>query len=192
MLGFVISTRFFVTGATLFVSMLLYLLLSKYARKKILLFLVFLPLSLVVLVLSYTRTILNGASILHIFGIQKYIYYYHKAQLSLPFSFWDLLMFNRWHTWWGTMSIMSDPQWIIIWPISMILTLIYLLSGIFKKISISEPEKVLIIWVIAYSLFLSLGQVSTRYFPPILPFIYILAVSFLVRILKFKNKIKLA
>ncbi|MDP2649862.1 MAG: glycosyltransferase family 39 protein [bacterium] len=179
MLGFVISIRFFVLGAVLVSAMILYFLIKKQINKKFVIFLLTLPIALIVLFTSYTRTIQLGSSIVHILGIQRYIYNYHKLQLSLPFSFWDLILFNRWHTWWGTKGITSDPQWIIIWPISMILTLIYFLAGIFKKVPVSEPEKILIIWIIAYSLFLSLGQTSTRYFPPLLPFAYIITISFL-------------
>lgn len=183
MLGFVISIRFFILGSVLFSSMVFYFLIKKQFNRKFAIFLLTLPIALVVLLVSYTRTIQFGSSIWHIFGIQKYIFYYHKTQLSLPFSFWDLFLFNRWHTWWGEREIISDSQWLITWPISMILTLVYYLAGILKKISISEPEKILIIWIIAYSLFLSLGETSTRYFPPLLPFLYIVVTSFLFKII---------
>ena len=102
----------------------------------------------------------------------------------MPFSFWDLLLFNKWHTWWGTREIISDVQWIIIWPISAFLTAVFFVGGIFKKILFSEPEKIILIWIVIYSLFLSLGESSTRYFPPLLPFIYIIATSFLMKIVK--------
>lgn len=191
MLGCVISVRFFILGAVLVFAMIFYFLIKKEFNKKFVVFLLTLPLAIVVLLTSYARTIQLGSSIIHIFGIQKYIYFYHKTQLSLPFSFWDLLMFNRWHTWWGTKEITSDSQWIIIWPISMFFSLLSLLFGIFKKISISEHEKIVIIWIMTYSLLLSLGETSTRYFLPLLPFLYIIAISFLVKIvLKFKGKSK--
>jgi len=183
MLGFVISIRFFALGAVLVFAMILYLLIKKQFNKKFIVFLLTLLLAILILLISYTRTIQLGSPILHIFGIQKYIFNYHEAQLSLPFSFWDLLIFNRWHTWWGTREITSDFQWIILWPVSMIIALIYSMTGIFKKVSVSEPEKILIIWIITYSLFLSLGETSTRYFLPLLPFIYIIATSFLVKII---------
>jgi len=190
MLGCVISIRFFILGFILVAAMILYFLIKKQFNKKFALFLVTLPIALLVLVSSYAKTIQLGSSILNIFGIQKYIFYYHKTQLSLPFSFWDLLIFNRWHTWWGTRDITSDAQWIIAWPISAFFTLVFSILGLLKKIPISEPEKILIIWIIMYSLFLSVGETSTRYFPPLLPFIYIIATSFLVKIyFKFKRKL---
>lgn len=182
MLGFVISIRFFALGLVLVSSSIFYFLITQQLNRKFFIFLFTLILAPIILIISYSRTIQLGSSILHIFGIQKYIYNYHKQQLSLPFSFWDLIMFNRWHTWWGTQQIIFDKQWIVIWPISMVFTLIYLLVGIFKKLIVSEPEKILILWIVAYSLFLSFGQVSTRYFPPLLPFLYIIATSFVMKI----------
>lgn len=191
MLGFVVSIRFFALGIILIFTMILYLLIKRQFNKKFIVFLLTLPLAIVVLLISYTRTIQLGSSILHVFGIQKYIYTYHKAQLTLPFSFWDLLLFNRWHTWWGTRAIITDPQWIIIWPVSIFLVLAFFIFGIFRKISVSEPEKIIMIWIVMYSLFLSLGDTSTRYFTPILPFVYIIATSFLIKMtIKFRVKTK--
>lgn len=191
MLGFVISIRFFILGAFLIFAMILYFLIQKQFNKRFAIFFLTLPIAILVLLFSYTRTIQLGSSILHIFGIQKYIFNYHKTQLSLPFTFWDLLFFNRWHTWWGGRTITSDPQWIIIWPVASFLTLIFSILGIIKKIIFSEAEKIIIIWIIVYSLFLSVGETSTRYFPPLLPFIYIIATSFLIKIIPKLKKFKL-
>ena len=190
MVGFVISIRFFILGALLIFAMILYFLIRRRLNKKLFAFLMSLPIAIFVLVISYARTIQLGSSIIHIFGIQKYIYSYHRAQLSLPFSFWDLLLFNRWHTWWGTKEIIRDIQWIIIWPVSFILTLFFSIFGILKKILISEEELIIILWIFVYCLFLSFGQTSTRYFPPILPFIYIIATSFVTKIiLRYKRNL---
>ncbi|HSX40255.1 MAG TPA: glycosyltransferase family 39 protein, partial [Candidatus Saccharimonadales bacterium] len=109
-LGFVISIRFFALGVSLLAAFVVCLFLYKEQRKKILQFLVTLPLTVLVLFLSYTKTILDGTPIWHIFGIQKYIFIYHKDQISSPFSFWDLLLFNRWHTWWANRAIAHDEQ----------------------------------------------------------------------------------
>ncbi|MBI2613512.1 MAG: glycosyltransferase family 39 protein [Candidatus Levybacteria bacterium] len=179
MLGFVISIRFFALGAFLILVMILYFIIKRQFNKRFFTFILTLPVSLVVLLISYTRTMQLGSSILNIFAIQKYIYTYHKAQLTLPFSFWDLILFNRWHTWWGAREILSDSQWIILWPISMISALAFTLLGILKKLVISDEEKIIIIWILIYSVFLSLGDTSTRYFAPVLPFIYIVSTSFL-------------
>lgn len=182
MLGFVISTRFFVLGTGLLGTMIIFLFLRKRFDKKFFYFFLTLPLSLLVLVLSYWRTLQFGYSIIDIFGIQKYILFYHKSKFILPFSFWDLLLFNRWHTWWGTMAISSDSQWIILWPISLLLVLLFLAYAVFKKVIINDTEKIIFLWAGVISIILSAGYTSTRYFLPVVPFLYILAVVFLARI----------
>lgn len=185
MLGFVISIRFFVLGAGLFLAMLFFFLLQKRIDRKIVSFLLFLPLSLMVLVLSYTKTLQSGYSIIQIFGIQKYILSYQQSKFILPFSFWDLLLFNKWHTWWGTNAISQDPQWIIFWPVALILTAVFLILVIIKRVVINDAEKIIFFWVGVVCIILSTGYTSTRYFLPLIPFLYILAVSFLTRFFKF-------
>lgn len=191
MLGFVISTRFFILGLFLLLSMGVFFLIERKKYKKGIVFLMTLPIVLLVLLLSYTRTIQSGESILHVIGIQKYIYYYHKSQLTLPFSFWDLLIFNKWHTWWGNRTITSDEQWILVWPITTFMAFLFILLSLFKKILISDAEKIIFSWIVMYSVFLSMGIVSTRYFIPLLPFLYIITVDFLIKTLPmFKAYIK--
>lgn len=182
MLGFVISIRFFALGAGLLLAMLLFFLWERRVDKKVILFLLSLPLSLVVLVFSYTRTLQSGYSIFQIFGIQKYILFYQQSKFILPFSFWDLLLFNRWHTWWGTRAISSDSQWIIFWPIALVLTLAFLILVIKKQMIFNSAEKIIFLWVGVLCIMLSTGYTSTRYFLPLVPFLYILAVSFLTKL----------
>ncbi len=189
-LGVIISTRFFVTGGVLVFCMILYLLYNRRGiDKKFLFFILTLPLSLVVLVFSYTRTMMDGYSVIQIFGIQKYILAYHSSKFILPFTFWDLLLFNRWHTWWGDWEISHDPQWLITWPISTLLTFGYFIYGFFKKINFNDAEKFIFLWLVVYCLSLSTGFSSTNYFLTIIPFFYILAVSFIYKISKLIFKI---
>lgn len=184
MLGFVISIRFFILGSALIFAMIMYFFLKKKFDRKFLFFISSLLLSLIVLLASYTKTILDGYSIFQIFGVQKYIFFYHKSKLSSFFSFWDLIMFNRWHTWWGDRTILSDSQWVLFWPISMILAFIHTLSALIKKLSLTEPEKIILIWIFSYSALLSIGYSTTRYFLPLVPFLYIMSFSFFIKIYK--------
>lgn len=182
LLGFVISIRFFVTGGVLFIAMLSYLAIFRRNMYDLLSFCVTLTLSIVVLLLSYTRTILDGYSILQIFGVQKYILAYHKSAFVHTFSFWDLILFNRWHTWWGEQKISFDPQWIVVWPISTVVSIVTGILYLFRKVKLSDAEIILFLWVSGYCLMLSTGYTSTRYFLPILPFIYILFVTGVIKI----------
>lgn len=182
-LGCVISIRFFVTGAVIVASMFFLLFLKRKFDTKFKKFVLTLPLSILVLMLSYARTITDTGNPLQVFGIQKYILTYHKTKFILPFTFWDLFFFNKWHTWWGNRDILSDSQWNIFWPISFLITIIYLSYSYIRKLSLSDGEKVLIIYIVLTCAMLSTGYTSTRYFLPLLPFIYILATSFVFKIL---------
>src|SRR3989344_445162 len=184
MLGFVISIRFFILGLAISSSMILFFILRRRIDRKFIMYILSLPFSVLVLILSYTRTIQDGYSFFQVFSIQKYILYYHKSKLISFFSFWDLIFFNRWHTWWGDKKILSDSAWFIIWPISMILTFLFLLFVLRKKMTFSVPEKIIFLWIFVYSLLLSVGNSTTRYFLPLVPFLYILSVSFLIKLFK--------
>jgi len=184
-LGGVIATRVFALGGVLVFSFMVVLII--FERKKIIPFLLTLPLSLIVLIVSYFRTILLGASVIDVFGIQKYILAYHKSKFILPFSFWDLLLFNRWHTWWDGNKIISDTNWTIFWPVGLFSAIYLIVKNLFKKLEITKYEWVLIFWLGFYMLFLSMGYTSSRYFMPILPFLYILCVSLVYKKLPYKK-----
>lgn len=190
-IGMIISIRFFVTGAIITFCMLLFLLLQqRKIDRKVLLFVFSLPLSLVILVLSYTRTMLDGYSVLQIFGIQKYILAYHQSKFTLPFSFWELLLFNRWHTWWGEKAIITDPNWWVMWPISVVMTLFFAIVSLLKKIRPTTTDLFLMVWLGIYTLTLSTGYSSTNYFISIVPFLYILSLSFIYKLYGFYRQRK--
>jgi len=117
----------------------------------------------------------------------------------MPFSAFDLLLFNRWHTWWGERLITSDPQWRIWWPASFFLVILGIARIIKENLSISRLKRyflkknnslelILVAWIIIYLAFLSVGQTTTRYFFPILPIFYILAVNSLNKFFKLNTK----
>lgn len=195
MVGFVISIRFFILGMTLFCAMFLYFMIKKRFNKQFFHFAISMPLSLIVLFASYTKTILDGYSLWQIMGIQKYLFYYHQSKFGNSFTFWDLILFNRWHTWWGNRSIIHDNTWFIAWPIAIFSTFSFLIASFMRIVHMNEGEKFLSIWVLVYCGLLSIGNSTTRYFLPLVPVLYILMISFLTRItypqifLKEKNKL---
>jgi hypothetical protein len=182
LLGAVISIRYFVLGAALAASFILYLLLKKKIKQSIILIASF-SLSLLVLLGSYFQTFNAGYSLIKVLGIQKYIFVYHKSAFTQPFTFWDLLFFNRWHTWWADNAILSDAEWSILWPISVIIIIFSVVFYLWRKLALSPAQKILLLWVSVYSIMLSVGYTSTRYFLPLIPFLYILATSFAVKII---------
>lgn len=183
MVGFVISIRFFILGVTLFCAMFLYFIIKKKFNKQFIYFAISTPMSLIVLFTSYTKTILDGYSLWQILGVQKYIFYYHQTKLENSFSFWDLILFNRWHTWWGDRSVIHDNTWFIAWPIAIFSSFSFLITSFIKIMRMNEAEKFLSIWVLIYCGLLSIGNSTTRYFLPLVPILYILMFSFLARII---------
>ncbi len=188
MVGSVISIRFFILGVTLFCAMFLYFIIKKRFNKQFIYFLTSTPISLIVLFASYTKTILDGYSLWQILGVQKYLFYYHQTKLENSFSFWDLIFFNRWHTWWGDRSVIRDNTWFIAWPIAMLSAFSFLIASFIRKMHMNEGEKVLSIWVLVYSGLLSIGNSTTRYFLPLVPILYILTTSFLVKLWELQIK----
>lgn len=182
LIGLVISIRFFPVGMFLYFTWLFSVFMAnKRQIKKVILSS---PLILIILLATYFKCFGEGYSLKQVLGIQRYIYEYHQSQLMMPFFAFDLLLFNRWHTWWGERLIIADPQWRIWWPVSFFITLLGVVSR-FKKYFLKKDkplELILVTWVVIYLVFLSLGQATTRYFFPLLPILYILSVHYFIKL----------
>lgn len=146
----------------------------------------YLPISFVILTLSYTRTFMSGYTLLDFLGFQKWVILYQKSKLLYPFSVWRLVFLNQWQTWWGSMGVMPADDWQITWAIGTGLAFLFIFLLMKRKITVPAPVSVLVWWIIVYGAFLSLGVVSSRFLLPFLPVAYILATYF-VRSLIVKN-----
>lgn len=184
-LGLVMATKTHFPAFLLLLTFLLFLLFKRDYPQLIRLF-VTLPISLMVLLLSYTRTFLDGYTLVDFFGFQKWIMLYQKSKLLYPFSVWRLIFLNQWQTWWGNMSVIPADDWQMSWPVGTGLSFVLILLVFMKKIKISPHILVLVLWVIVYGMFLSLGVVSSRFLLPLLPITYILA-THMVRVCLMKR-----
>lgn len=172
-LGFFISTKFYASGAPIVASLFIVLLLNKYWRKLFDLFMT-LWIPVVVLLSTYLRVFAFGVSPREFLGIQKWIFIYWQGALVLPFAVWDLLFFNRWHTWWDDRAILSDPQWHIGWPITAIISFVTIVLYLLNKIPKKKEIEILMAFVVCYGAFLSVGTPVARYFLIYVPFFYII------------------
>lgn len=172
-LGLVMATKTHFPAFLLCITFVLFLIFQKRISSVWRLFL-WLPVSLGVLVVSYTRTFLDGYSFISFLGFQKWIILYQKSKLLFPFSVWRLVFFNQWQTWWGNMDVIPADDWQITWAIGTGLSLILIYFILKKKLQVSPYLFVLVWWVLLYGLFLSLGVVSSRFLLPFLPVAYIL------------------
>lgn len=186
LLGFVMAIKTIVPAILLVGVFIVFYILRKRIREMVRLFL-WLPLSLIVFLLAYTRTFMSGYSIGEFIGFQKWIFLYQKSKLLFPFSAWRLVYFNQWQAWWGDFSILKADDWRVTWAIGTTLTAVYAVFSIVKKIRWSDATLLLFLWTLAYAIFLSLGVVSSRFFLPYLPVVYILSTAFVVSVAK-KNK----
>jgi hypothetical protein len=188
--GFFISTKFFITGAPIEAAFYLVLLLRKDKRRLLELTLT-LPIAVFILLLSYVRVFAFGYAFNKFLGIQKWVFLYHKSQLILPLSIWPLMLFNKWYVWYGNNPVISDPQWLITWPIITLSTLATAALGILKKIKINENAWVIIVWAIFYFALFSFGEITSRYFVILIPILYIISVygvvNLILRVCKSKN-----
>ncbi len=172
MIGLVMATKTVVPAVLLVITFIAFLSLQGQWNhiKRLCLWL---GIAGVIFVASYARTFMSGYTIADFIGFQKWIFLYQQSKLIFPFSVWRLLFFNQWQAWWGDMSILSADDWRWTWPVSTLLGFMAmgLLAG--RKTSTREPITLLILWVVVYSLFLSLGVVSSRFFLPLFPISFI-------------------
>jgi hypothetical protein len=184
--GCFISTKFFITGVPIEAAFYLVLLFKK-DRKRLLELTFTLPIAVFILLLSYARVFAFGYTINKFLGIQKWVFLYHKSQLILPFSIWPLILLNKWYVWYGNKPVISDPQWLVTWPIVTLITIATAALGILRKIKISQNAWAIIVWTILYFVLFSFGEITSRYFVILIPILYIIA---LYGIIEFAKLIK--
>ena len=171
-LGFVMAVKFWITGFLLALSYLFFLIFLLRDERKLFYFCLSLPLVFLPLVLSYFRLFQLGGNLRQIFAIQKWIFLYHREKVSSPFSFWLLVLCNKWHIWWGNRGFIPSVQWQITWPVSIVGSLFVIILYFLKRKVFWGNLKigVILVFISVYLLFLSFVQISPRYLLPLLPF----------------------
>ncbi len=174
LLGFFISTKFFGTGFAVVLSIFLTLLF--YAEfKKMKYFLLTLPIAVIILYLTYLKVLIDGYPINKFLGIQKWIFLYNKGHVTQPFTIWPLLFLNKWFVWFGNKPVISDPQWLITWPIITTISIVTILVGLIRK-NIKKELAILLFWILVYLVLMSFVQISARYFIILIPFLYLVSI----------------
>ncbi len=172
-LGFVMATKTVIPAILLMTCFVMYFFLYK-QYQMLLKFFFALPLSVGILVFSYTRTFLDGYTLVDFYKFQKWIFLYQKSKLLFPLSVWRLIFLNQWQTWWGSMILLRADDWQITWPLFTSLGLITGMLTLLKKLKSNQVAVVLLLWFFIYGAFLSLGVVSSRFLLPFLPVVFII------------------
>jgi hypothetical protein len=175
MIGLVMATKTIVPGILLIGTFIMYFAM-RHQIKNMLRLCVWLGLSVLIFVASYTRTFMSGYTLTDFIGFQKWIFLYQQSKLIYPFSVWRLLLFNEWQAWWGDLRILTADDWRWTWAASTILGIMATGLMVLRKVPLGEPIALLILWFAVMSAFLSLGVVSSRFFLPLFPVSYIVGV----------------
>src|SRR5882724_3881820 len=183
LLGCFIATKFFGSGLTIVLASVIFGFFQK-NKNKLLQYFLTVPFSVIILLLSYIRVFAFGYTFNRFLGIQKWVFLYHQGQLILPFSVWPLLFFNQWHVWFGNKPVIADTQWSITWPLITIISFLTIILYLFNKIPKIKNVEILMIWILCYLAFFSIGQIFSRYFLILIPCLYIVSLYGIVQIIK--------
>lgn len=178
MIGLTMATKTVYSGLLLIGTFEIYFALTRRFRD-MLAFFAGLIVPFGILVLSYLRTFQDGYTFIDFLHFQKWILLYDQSKIIYPFSIWRLVFLNQWQAWWGDMRILKADDWQMSWPIFTGLSILLMIAGLAKKISISNEALVMSIWFLVYGLFISAGIASSRFLFPILPAAYILSIYFI-------------
>jgi predicted membrane-bound dolichyl-phosphate-mannose-protein mannosyltransferase len=142
-------------------------------------FILFLPASILIFLLTYSRYFLLGHSFREFLGLQKWIItFYGTGAKGIPGAVWQIIAQGKWPTWWGTVEQVSE--WSLLWLLSLIAAFYYFYK-VFPRRRLYKST-LLGFWILAYLIFLTFVPVFPRYLLLVLPFMYILAVWVLSKI----------
>lgn len=181
--GAALMTKVWLIGAVFVVPVTIYVLLRMRTYYPYVIggFIIMLGLTL----LSYTRMFLDGYNIMQVLLVQKWLFWYQNGKRTGLFTMWPLIFMNKWYVWWGDVPVIQDQNWSVSWPISISAGLLASARILIDPIKKSRPTAYMIgISIIAYSIFMSMGQASARYLLPILPFCYVMGGWILYRLCK--------
>lgn len=166
-LGLMLSTKFFLSGIVLPISLTLGVLAGN-SLKKFLKFVFSMFFIFVGFGIGHLSFFIHNGSIVDFIRFQRYVLnWWAGSPIVPPFQMWDLVFFNRWHTWWGS-GILSVPEWSPLWAIFLVGGLV---SPIFIKFNKSINPLFLSSWL---WLVLGLIQLSfTAIFPRHLLFVFL-------------------
>lgn len=170
-------TTFIVVGGTIYMYFLfsdLYVQKMKTIKfSELRKYILYLPLSVFVFLLTYSVYFLKGNNLMQFLGVQKWIINFYsggaKGEILTP---WRLLLTGQWQTWFSGMQ--SVGEWHVGWAILLLLSIFTIVALI--KNRQKDPIILIGIWVTGYLIFLSIIPMWPRYLLLLLPFMYNLSV----------------
>ena len=155
--------------------------LSSYFKIAILAFIVF--------SFTYAHTFIQHKLAFNIifFQLKTLKYWLHHSVSTYPFATLISFITGIQPAWWGQIKTIKLPNWSPLWPVLLIINLIYLIIYKTKITSSPRPKHLIFIIPPLYLFFISLQAPFNRYYIFILPYLYLsftLCVSHLISFLK--------
>lgn len=172
-IGFVLSTKFFLSGAPLPIALTIFVV-SLNNFKKFKEYILSLPMIGLGFVIGHITYFFYHLSPISFIKYQRYlISWWFGSSQSPPFQVWDMIFNNRWHTWWGNMDILSIDLWRFTWPVVFTIGIFSVFVFAYRKI---EPNTylALYLWLIISLLLYSFESVYPRHLLYVFPTAYIL------------------
>ncbi|MCX7589406.1 MAG: hypothetical protein N2Z85_00490 [Patescibacteria group bacterium] len=195
-LGIIASIKFYLPTILLFITTSFFLLLIKEIKylKKIVLII---PISIITYISTYFKFFLSGNNFIDFLKSQKWIFNFWRFnslnEANIKGNFLDLILFNKWHVWWGNQKIINYENWNIFWSLSFLLGVIFSSFYIIKTIKnllLNKKNNNLDIWILLFSLwiinfcfYIYFIPIYPRYLILLYPSIYIVIVLFFAKIL---------
>jgi hypothetical protein len=105
---------------------------------------------------------------------QRYLISWWAGSPQVPAGqVWDLILANRWHTWWGDREVVATATWWLVWPASIVLAVAGL-ARLIKTKKLEAPWLALIFWSSSTLLMFSFSATYPRHLLVILPGLYLL------------------
>lgn len=172
-LGLAAATKFFPTVAPFMAALLFTTILTGNFKKFLhhLFALSFIILGFTLGHFSYFYYHLNPLDFIR---YQRYVISWWAGSPQVPpLLVWDLLFFNRWHTWWGNQMIQSIPEWHLNWPVLSIISFLSLPLVFLRKTFTPSILPLFFSLIFALLLF-SFEAVYPRHLFLLIPLIYLL------------------
>ena len=169
-----LSTKFVLSGAPLPIALVIStVLLNNFNKFKQYIFsLPFIGLGYIVGHITYFFYHISPVSFIK---YQRYIIsWWFGSPQTMPLQVWDMIFFNRWHTWWGNMEIVPMSVWRITWPVVFVISILSVLIFLYRHLSLKYILP-LYLWLLISLLLYSFETVYPRHLLFIFPVAYLLA-----------------
>lgn len=153
------------------------------------------PIAFLTYAATYFKFFLETKSFFTFFGMQKWIFlFWQNNSVNQTKAFGNvipLVLFNKWHVWWGDVPYINYSGWTVIWPVFFILGAAASVYFLINRKAYRQSDKhmeylptLLGLWFVCFTAYLCFVPISPRYLLMLYFPTYILTVLFVYNTLK--------